>query len=149
VSAIAVLIAAALLRIIMLAAGPLWSLTPTTTAPPPPLVVTTTTTTAPPPASCHDLIGELGPEWSPSSIGYTVTCYPGPMVAYPLGGFVSGYVWVPGRQIHLADETTVWVAAHEVSHIVLNHDWTDPSIEAEANCHANLIMGWAPHPDCV
>ncbi len=95
-------------------------------------------------ATCLDLIGQLGPEWSPETVGYTVTCHPGHTIPNPNPGTtagVYGYTWLEGREVHLADLTSVHVAAHEVAHIVLEHDGGGAENEAAAWALADKIMG--------
>ncbi len=94
-------------------------------------------------ASCHDLIARLGPAWSPETIGYTVICHPGLTIPNPnegADGIVFGYIWFEGREVHLADRTSVATAAHEVAHIVLEHDQGGPEAEAAANILADEIL---------
>ncbi len=95
-------------------------------------------------ASCHDLIGQLSDEWSPETIGYTVICHPGHTIPNPNPGtndVVFGYTWLEGREVHLADLTSVHVAAHEVAHIVLGHDGGGAENEAAAWALADQILG--------
>ena len=101
-----------------------------------------------PPCGIH--LAVLPADLQPDAAGWTLECYEG-RVPYPFPDVfetVGAYYNPNTATIHLWDGAQPWVIFHEVAHHLLGHTRYDPTLEAEANCLANELIGWAPHPDC-
>lgn len=97
---------------------------------------------------CADDLAVIPVHLQPAALDYTLVCVD-ELIPHPTrpGEYVAGTADLQRRVITIVDDVPPladgWILAHEIGHLA----GMDLS-EAWANCYANQVLRWAPHPDC-